>query len=58
MKMYGVNGEKVDVSSINNPGGYMKRNVISETRPNFFSNTSNVTYSVRAANNPYLLGKI
>lgn len=35
----------------------MKGNVIAETRPNFFSNTSNITYSARAANNPYLLGK-
>ncbi len=35
----------------------MDGGVIANTKPNFFSNTSRITYSSRAANNPYLLGK-
>ncbi|MDY3537799.1 hypothetical protein PG275_07265 [Riemerella anatipestifer] len=57
IKRFGIKGEKVDISSINSSSGYIDGNIIAETRPNFFSNTSNITYSARAANNPYLLGK-
>ena len=57
VKRYGVGRDKLDVSSINNPGGYMEGGVIAETTPNFFTNKSTITYSSRAANTPYLLGK-
>lgn len=57
IKRYGIDVDKIDESSINNAGGYMDGNVIADTTPNFWSNTSDITYSARAANNPYLLGK-
>ncbi|WP_370901578.1 hypothetical protein [Chryseobacterium gossypii] len=57
IKRYGVGADKLDVSSINNPGGYIDGKVIAHTQPNFFNNTSRITYSARAANAPYLLGK-
>lgn len=57
IQRFGVAADKLDVSSINNLGGYMKGGVIAETRPNFLTNTSDIIYSSRAANIPYLLGK-
>ncbi len=57
IERYGVDVDKIDISSIKNAGGYMDGGVIAETKPNLFSNTSDITYSARAANDPYLLGK-
>jgi len=59
IKRYGVAADKLDESSINNTGQYMDGGFIAETRLNFnfIKNTSDITYSARAANNSYLLGK-